>query len=43
MAVCPADCIELEEAKLTIDLDACILCGFCVQACPVAALLGEAA
>jgi len=43
VAVCPVDCIELEEAKLSIDLQTCILCGFCLKACPVNALIGEAA
>ncbi|RJP78680.1 MAG: 4Fe-4S dicluster domain-containing protein [Candidatus Zixiibacteriota bacterium] len=43
VAVCPVDCIELEEAKLTVDLTVCTLCGNCPRACPVGALTGEAA
>lgn len=41
VAVCPVDCIELEEARLTVDLEVCILCGNCPPACPVGALVGE--
>ncbi len=43
VAVCPVDCIELQETSLTIDDDACTLCGNCPKACPVGALIGEAA
>lgn len=43
VAVCPVDCIELEEARLSLDMNTCILCGFCPRACPVNALIGVAA
>lgn len=43
VAVCPVDCVELEESILTLDLETCILCGNCPKACPVGALIGEAA
>jgi formate hydrogenlyase subunit 6/NADH:ubiquinone oxidoreductase subunit I len=42
VAVCPVDCIELEEMKLSINMAVCTLCGNCPQACPVEALVGEA-
>ena len=43
VAVCPVDCIELEEVNLRVDMEACTLCGNCPYACPVGALVGEAA
>jgi ferredoxin len=43
VAVCPVDCIELQEARLIIDVAICTLCGNCPRACPVNALTGEAA
>jgi len=43
VAVCPVDCIELEEARLSVDMEVCILCGFCPRACPVNALVGVGA
>ncbi|MBU0519272.1 4Fe-4S binding protein [bacterium] len=43
VAVCPVDCIELEETSLAIDRNICTLCGNCPKACPVGALQGEAA
>jgi NAD-dependent dihydropyrimidine dehydrogenase PreA subunit len=43
VAVCPADCIELEEMRLAVDMRACILCGNCPKACPTAALTGVTA
>ncbi|MFH1861523.1 MAG: 4Fe-4S binding protein [bacterium] len=41
VAVCPVDCIELQESKLAIDFGTCTLCGNCPRACPVQALVGE--
>ncbi len=48
-AVCPAQCITIETAEnenhekyassYQIDLSRCIFCGYCVEACPVGALL----
>jgi NAD-dependent dihydropyrimidine dehydrogenase PreA subunit len=38
VAVCPVDCIELAEFRLTIDRDICTLCMNCVTVCPVEAL-----
>ncbi|TKJ41126.1 hypothetical protein CEE37_05510 [candidate division LCP-89 bacterium B3_LCP] len=43
VAVCPVDCIELEEKKISIDMIKCTLCGNCPYACPVSALVGETA
>ncbi len=43
VAVCPVDCIELEESRLTLDMNSCIYCGNCPKACPVGALVGDAA
>ncbi|MBC8175079.1 MAG: 4Fe-4S binding protein [Candidatus Marinimicrobia bacterium] len=34
VAVCPEDCIEMEEATLTIDQELCIDCELCVFICP---------
>jgi len=38
VAVCPPDCIKLDERKLTIRGSDCIKCGFCIPVCPVEAL-----
>ena len=48
-AVCPARCITVEAAEneqkekyaqhYQIDIARCIFCGYCVEACPVGALL----
>jgi ferredoxin len=38
VAVCPVDCIELAEYRLTIDHKVCTLCMNCIQVCPVEAL-----
>ena len=48
-AVCPAQCITIETAEnennekyassYQIDISRCIFCGYCVEACPVGALL----
>ena len=38
VAVCPADCIELSETTLSVDMEKCILCEFCLKICPVDAL-----
>jgi pyruvate formate lyase activating enzyme len=40
VAVCPVDCIDLEEFQLTVNRQICTLCGNCPKACPVAALEG---
>ncbi len=43
--VCPVDCIfaHEEDEQYYIDPDACIDCGACEPACPVAAIFEEAA
>jgi len=38
VAVCPVDCMELAESRLTIDHQICTRCLNCVQVCPVEAL-----
>jgi ferredoxin len=38
VGVCPADAIELAEARWVVIEERCTLCGQCVQACPVRAL-----
>jgi NAD-dependent dihydropyrimidine dehydrogenase PreA subunit len=38
IAICPANCLELDEFRLTIVGPDCIKCGFCIPACPVDAL-----
>ena len=43
VAVCPVDCIELQETRLSIDFGVCTLCGNCPRACPVSALVGDSA
>jgi ferredoxin len=35
VAVCPVDCIELEETNIKIDTETCNLCLNCVHACPL--------
>ncbi|MBN2154138.1 MAG: Coenzyme F420 hydrogenase/dehydrogenase, beta subunit C-terminal domain [Candidatus Lokiarchaeota archaeon] len=37
-AVCPVDCISVDDGKVTIDMDRCIRCGLCLTACPRALL-----
>ena len=39
VAVCPVDCIELMEYRLSIDDDKCTRCMNCVYSCPVEALV----
>ena len=39
VAVCPVDCIELAEYRLSIDDDICTRCMNCVYSCPVEALV----
>ncbi len=43
VAVCPVDCIELMEYRLSIDDDVCTRCMNCVYSCPVEALVFRAA
>jgi ferredoxin len=38
VAVCAQDAIQLDEADLRIDEEACVLCLACVKVCPLAAL-----
>ena len=48
-AVCPSQCITIETAEnenhekyakhYQIDISRCIFCGYCVEACPVGALI----
>jgi ferredoxin len=43
VAVCPVDCIELAEYRLTIDDSVCTRCMNCVYSCPVGALVFRSA
>tara|TARA_B110000263_G_C14816434_1_gene288814 strand:- start:1 stop:174 length:174 start_codon:yes stop_codon:yes gene_type:complete len=38
VAVCPVDCIELDEHNIDIDNDICIDCSLCVDICPIEVL-----
>lgn len=38
VAVCPVDCIEMEETILRIDQKICTNCLLCVKICPFGAL-----
>ncbi|MCI0513646.1 4Fe-4S binding protein [candidate division KSB1 bacterium] len=38
VAVCPADAIELYEARLEVDAAKCSACENCIKICPIAAL-----
>jgi ferredoxin len=38
VAVCPMDCIELNEFMIQIDQELCTSCMRCIQICPFAAL-----
>ena len=42
VAVCPTDCIELTESKISIDSNICDLCMNCVKVCPIH-IISEAA
>ena len=33
-AVCPVGCIQVNDGKVSIDMDICIRCGLCYTACP---------
>jgi ferredoxin len=37
-AVCPVDCISLDESRLTIDQEICTDCQLCIKVCPFGAL-----
>ena len=38
VTVCPPDCIEVREAKISINHKICIDCDLCVQICPILVL-----
>ena len=38
ISVCPPDCIEVQEASITIEHDICIDCNLCVYICPIEVL-----
>ena len=38
ITICPADCIEVQEASITIDDSKCIECDLCVYICPIEVL-----
>ena len=38
VAVCPVDCIELEESDIKIDDKICTNCKLCVYICPIEVL-----
>lgn len=38
VAVCPVDCIELNEADISIDHETCIDCDLCTYICPIEVL-----
>ena len=38
ITVCPPDCIEVQEASITIDDLTCIECDLCVYICPIEVL-----
>jgi len=38
VAVCPKNCIELDEVRIEIDNSKCIDCLACIRMCPVGAL-----
>ncbi len=41
VGVCPENCIDLDEAELSIDHKICTMCHKCVWICPVKALFAE--
>ncbi|MDP6936166.1 MAG: 4Fe-4S binding protein [Candidatus Marinimicrobia bacterium] len=41
VAVCPADCIEVREASISIEDESCIDCDLCVEICPIEVLVGD--
>tara|TARA_B100001142_G_C14280709_1_gene634790 strand:+ start:492 stop:662 length:171 start_codon:yes stop_codon:yes gene_type:complete len=38
VAVCPVDCISLDEKDINIDNSICIDCVLCVKICPIEVL-----
>ena len=38
VAVCPVDCMELTETRLSIDHEICTRCELCIRVCPMQAL-----
>ena len=38
VAVCPVDCIDLQEADISIQHTVCIDCDLCAQICPIEVL-----
>lgn len=38
ITICPPDCIEVQEASITIDDSKCIECDLCVYICPIEVL-----
>ena len=38
ISVCPPDCIEVQEASISIEHDICIDCNLCVYICPIEVL-----
>ena len=38
VAVCPVDCIALDESNITIDNNICIDCDLCIDICPIEVL-----
>lgn len=38
VSVCPPDCIDLEEAQISIKHEICIDCKLCVYVCPIEVL-----
>ena len=41
VAVCPADCIEVREASISIEHESCIDCDLCVEICPIEVLVSD--
>ncbi len=41
VAVCPADCIEVREASISIEDESCIDCDLCVEICPIEVLVSD--
>lgn len=33
-ATCPVGCIEVDDGKVSINMDTCVRCGLCYEACP---------
>ncbi|MDO8647377.1 MAG: 4Fe-4S binding protein [Candidatus Diapherotrites archaeon] len=38
VSICPVNCMELKETRLTVDNNTCINCQACVRMCPVGAI-----